>query len=109
MKDIYDVQTYALKTRVYIWMKMDVVTVEYGTFAHTFHLIMCFFQFINGIAFKCDYALWCLIDMMHWIGLRTKFSIYEVPPDPVKWSCPGFGYLWRALILSWMLWYNNYL
>ena len=33
VKDIYDGQTYDLKTRVDIWTSMDVVPVEYGTFA----------------------------------------------------------------------------
>ena len=54
MKDIYEGQTYDLKTRVDIWTRMDVVPVEYGTFAQTFHLTMLFFHFINGINFKWD-------------------------------------------------------
>ena len=52
VKDLYDGQTYDLKTRVDIWTRMDVVPVYYGTFAHTFHLTMWFFQFITGITFK---------------------------------------------------------
>ena len=32
VKDLYDGQTYDLKTRVYIWTRVDVVLVEYGTF-----------------------------------------------------------------------------
>ena len=52
MKDIYDGNTYDLKTRVDIWMRMDVVPVEYVTFAQTFHLTMWFFRFITGITFK---------------------------------------------------------
>ena len=32
VKDLYDGQTYDLKTRVDIWTRMDVVPVEYGTF-----------------------------------------------------------------------------
>ena len=45
VKDFYDSQTYDLKIRVDICMRMDVVPVEYGTFTHTFHLKMWFFQF----------------------------------------------------------------
>ena len=30
VKDLYDSQTYDLKTRVDIWMRMDVVPVDYG-------------------------------------------------------------------------------
>ena len=52
VKYLYDGQPYKLKTRVYIWTRMDVDPVEYGTFAQTFHLTMRFFQFITGINFK---------------------------------------------------------
>ena len=38
VKDFYDGQTYDLKKRVDIWMRMDVVPVDYGTFAHKFLL-----------------------------------------------------------------------
>ena len=40
VKDIYDSQTYDLKTRLDIWMMMDVVPVEYVIFSQTFHLMM---------------------------------------------------------------------
>ena len=33
VKDLYDGQTYELKTRLDIWTRMDVVPVEYGKFA----------------------------------------------------------------------------
>ena len=52
VKGFYDGQTYDLKTRVDIWMRMDVVPVEYGNFAQTFHFIMWFFQFITRITFN---------------------------------------------------------
>ena len=107
MKDIYDGQTYDLKTRVDIWMRMDIVPVEYGTFAHTFHLTMWFVQFITGIAFKWYYVIGRSVALLVWIGLWTKLRIYRVPPDPVRWSCRGFGFLWRAFILNWILWTNN--
>ena len=38
VKDLYYGQTYDLKTRVDIYMSIDVVPVEYGKFAQTFHL-----------------------------------------------------------------------
>ena len=43
VKDFYEGQTYDLKTSVDIWTRMYVVPVEYGTFDHTFHLVMWFF------------------------------------------------------------------
>ena len=49
VKDIYNDQTYDLKTRVDVWTRMDVVPVEYGTFAQTFHLKMDFFSFLLGL------------------------------------------------------------
>ena len=103
VKDLYDGQTYDLKTRVDIWMSMDVVPVEYGTFAHKFHLTMWFFQFFTGITFKWDYMIWRIIDMLLWISLWTKLIIYRVPLDPIRWYCRGFGFLWRAFMLKWML------
>ena len=57
VKDMYDGQIYDLKTRVVLWTKMDVVPVEYGTFAHRNHLTMWFSQFITGITFKWDYVI----------------------------------------------------
>ena len=107
MKDIYDGQIYDLKTRVDIWMDMDVVPVEYETFAHTFHLKTCFFQFITGITFKWDYVIESSIALLVWIGICTKLRIYRVTTDPVRWSCSGFGLLWRASMLNWVPWTNN--
>ena len=57
VKDFYDGQTYDPKKRANIWTRMDVVPVEYGTFSQKFHLMMCFFQFITGVAFNWDYVL----------------------------------------------------
>ena len=107
VKYLYDDQTYDLKTRVDIWTGMGVVPVEYGTFAQTFHLTMWFFQFITGITFKWDYAIGRSIDLLVWIGLWTKLRIYRVPPDQVRWSCRGFGFIWRAFMLNWMIWTKN--
>ena len=62
MKDLYYGQTYDLKTRVDIWTRMDVVPVEYGTFAQTFQLKMWLFQFITGIKIQvglCNRAKCC--------------------------------------------------
>ena len=107
VKDLYDGQTYNLNTRVDIWTRMDVVPVEYETFAQTFHLTMWFFQFITGITFKWDYVIGRSVALLIWIGLWTKLIIYRVPPDPIRWSCRGFGFLWRALMLNCMLWNKN--
>ena len=108
VKDLYDGQTYDLKTRVDIWTRMDVVPVDYWTFTQTFHLTMWFFRFINGIAFKWYYVMWRIIALLVWIGLWIKLRIYLVPSDPVRWYCRGFGFIWRAFMLNWMLWTNNY-
>ena len=51
VKDLYYGQTYDLKTRV------DIVPMEYGTFAQIFHLKMWFFNFINEITLKWDYVI----------------------------------------------------
>ena len=107
VKDIYDGQNYDLKTRVEIWTRIDAVPVDYGTFSHTFHLTMWFFQFITGVTFKWDYVMWCIISLLVCIGILTKLIIYRVPPDPVRWYCRGFGFLWQAFMLSFMLWTNN--
>ena len=103
VKDNYDGQTYDLKKRVDIWTSMDVVPVEYGTFSQTCHLTMWFFQFITGITFKWDYVIGRSVDLLVWIVLWTKLMIYRVPPDPFRWSCRGFGFIWRAFMLNWML------
>ena len=64
VKDMYNGQNYDLKTRLYIFKRMDVVPVEYGTFTQTFHLTMWLFHFITGINFKWDYVLWRIIPML---------------------------------------------
>ena len=107
MKDIYYCQTYYLKTRVYILTKMDVVPVEYGTFFQTFHLTMWFYQSINGVALKWYCIQWCIIGLLVWIGLWTKLRIYIVLIYPLIWSFRGFGYLWWAFIMLWILMFNN--
>ena len=107
VNDLYDSQTYDLKKRVGIWTRMDVVPVKYGTFARTFHLTMWFFLFITGIDFNWYYVLWCIIYLLVWICLWNKFSIYKLPPDPFRCYCLGFGYIWRAFMLIWMLGSNN--
>ena len=107
VKDLYDGQIYDLKTSVDIWTRMDVVPMEYETFAQTFHLTMWFFQFINGINFKWDYVIGPSVALLVWIGLWTKLRIYRVPADPVRWSCRGLGFLWRSLVINWILWTKN--
>ena len=72
MRDIYDGQYYDLKTRVDVCTRMDVVPVEYGTFAQKFHLTMWIFQFITGINFKWDYVIGHSVALLVWICLWTK-------------------------------------
>ena len=67
VKGVYEGQTHYLEKRVDIWTNMDVVPVEYRTFAHTFHLTMWFFQFITGITFKWGYV--CDGLLIYWCGL----------------------------------------
>ena len=69
MKDIYDGQTYHLKKMVDIWMRTDVVPVEYGKFAQTFHLKMRFL-----ITFKWDYVIVRSAAFLVWIGLWKKIE-----------------------------------
>ena len=107
VKNLYDGHTYELKTRVDIWTRMDVVPVEYGTFAQTFQLAMWFFQFITGINFMWDYAIGRSVALLVQIGLWTKLRIYRVSPYPFRCSCRGFGFMWRAFMLNCMLWNTN--
>ena len=51
---LFEGHIYGLKTRVYIWMRMDAVPVEYGTRSQIFHLMMQNFKFITGITFMWD-------------------------------------------------------
>ena len=74
-----------------------------------FHLTMWLFQFITGITFKWDYVIGQSVDLLVRIGFWTKLRIYRVPTDLVRWSCRGFGFLWRAFMLKWMLWTKNYI
>ena len=52
-----------------VWTKMDVVPMEYGTFALPFHLTMWFFQCITGITFKWDYVIGSSVALLVWIGI----------------------------------------
>ena len=67
--DLYDGQTYDLKTRVDIWTRMDMVSMENRTFAQTFHLTMWFFQFITWINFKWDYVIERSVALLVCIGV----------------------------------------
>ena len=63
---------------------------------------------LDGMNFNWGYVLWCIIALLVWIGLWTKLIIYRVPPNPIKWYCRGFGFLWQSFMLNWMLWTKNY-
>ena len=64
--DIYYVQTYSLQ-KVDICTRMDLVPLDYGKFAHTFHLMMWLFWFITGITFRRYYVLWWMVALLVWI------------------------------------------
>ena len=70
--DIYDGQTYHLKTRVDIWTSMGVVLVDYGMFSHIFILKTWLFYFINGITFRWYYVLLCIVVFMVYIVIFKK-------------------------------------
>ena len=62
----------------------DCFPVEYGTLSHMFHLMMYFFQYITGIAFKCNGLLWCIVGVFVCIGIWAQLILYMVSTDPVK-------------------------
>ena len=47
-----------LKTRVDIWLIMNVVSVGYVTLAHMFHFIIWFFHYVTDISFRCNGVQW---------------------------------------------------
>ena len=55
-------------------------------------------KFITGINFNWDYVIGRSVALLVWNGLWTKLRIYRVPPEPVRWYCRGFGFLWRAFM-----------
>ena len=107
VKDHFDGQIYDLKTRADIWTRMDLVPVEYDIFPQTIRFTVWFFQFITEITFKWDYVIGQSVALLIWIGLWTKLRIYRVSLEPVIWSYRGFGFLWQAFMLNWMLWTKN--
>ena len=107
VKGLYHSQTYYLKTRVCIWARMDVVPVQYVTFTQKFYLTMWLFQFITVITFNWYHVICRSIYLLLCIDLWTKFRIYRIPPDPVRWSCRGFGFLWQSFMLNQMLQTKN--
>ena len=54
-----------------IWIRMDVVPVEYVTLAYMFHFIMCFFHFFTDINFICNDVIWWIFGIFLWISLWT--------------------------------------
>ena len=71
---IYYGQTYHLETRVDIWTSIGVVLVDYGMFSHIFIFKIWFFQFINGIAFRWYYVLFCNVGIMMWIFILKNLG-----------------------------------
>ena len=107
MRDLYYCHNFDLKIRVDICTRVYVVPVEFVTFSQEFHLMVWFFQFINRISVMWAYLMWCIIDLLFWIVLWTKLRIYKVPPDPFRWYCRGFVYLWRKFVMICIIWYKN--
>ena len=91
VKDIYDGQTYDLKTRVDIWTRMDVFPVQYETFTQTFHLKMWFFQFITVITFKWYYVIGRSVALLVWIGIWTKIENLYSSSRPSQMFLKRFG------------------
>ena len=60
---------------------------------HNIWFTMWFCQFINCIAFRWYYVLWCIVSILMWIGILEKLKMYRVPPYPIKWYCQGFVYI----------------
>ena len=69
MMGLYEGQTFHLKTRVVIWMSMDMVPVEYRKLAHMLHLIMWFFQYVTETIFIFNGVIWWIVVLFVWIGL----------------------------------------
>ena len=107
VKYLYDGQTYYLKSKggymdedrcgsSGVWNILLDISLDYVVF-----------QFVTGINFKWDYLIWQNFALLIWIGIWTKLRIYRVTPDPVRWSCQGYGFLCQAFMLNWMLWTKN--
>ena len=52
-------------------------------------------RFITWITFKWEYFICRIATLMVWIVICTKLRVYKLPLEPVKFSCQGFGVLWR--------------
>ena len=52
-----------------IWMRTDVVPIEFVTLAQNFHLITWLFQFVTEITLKCNDVLWCIVGLFVWIDI----------------------------------------
>ena len=63
---------------------MDVVPVEYGKLSQMYHLVMCFFQFISGVAYRWYVVLCWIVVLLMWIGFWSHFRPYKAPTDQVK-------------------------
>ena len=71
MMDLYDGQTFYLKTRVDIWVSMDMVLVEYGTLYQMYHFIIWFFWSVNKINLRWNGVQWWIVAIFVCIGIWT--------------------------------------
>ena len=82
--DLYDSQTYALKTRVEIWTRMGVVLAEYEILSQKFHLSMWFFKYIAGIEFRWDHTIWWIVAIPVCIGIWEKNEFILSASRPIQ-------------------------
>ena len=71
---IYDDQTFDLKTRVYMWFRMDVVQVQYGTMDQMFHLMMLLVQYVTDITLSWN-GVMCCIDSL-FVYIQALYGTY---------------------------------
>ena len=72
MRDLCDDNIFDLKTGVDIWLRMNVVTVEYLTLAHMSHLIIWLFQSVTEIYFRRNGVKWGNVDLFYVLVFGTN-------------------------------------
>ena len=74
--DIYESQYFYLKTWIYIWMSMDVVSLEYVTLTQMFHYITCLFLSITVILLVYNGLQWYTVALLVLIGIYTLLRLH---------------------------------
>ena len=70
--DIYDDQTYGLKTKGGYMDEYGCGSIGVRNIYHIIYSKMWFYQFINGVAFRWYSVLWCIISLLMCIGIWKK-------------------------------------